>query len=281
MSESPIDADKGQRREQPVTSTFSESFDAKPALERLDILEEAAAALCSAAEATHDVAALRQVVDLCERAVQAAPVESVRHGLAVYNLFSVLGTLYAWTREHALRQRAADLAKVWLDSPEAPRDGREPQYLLSLGAYLYRVALATSERKDIDAAIQVLEGARSFVKTGTPVDCTAAAFLADIHLDQYRRTAIPTELRAAIELSAIPIASKRSRIELRQLGLKVFSRAMVWSYEELSANEDLELALDSARTGMQEATTDRDRMEFLSVIATALRYRFKEAKKSE
>ena len=78
---------------------------ARAVLEYLNQLESQAAALLVQAKSMDDVSAFRRAVELLEQGVAVAPVESARHGMAVINLCSGLGSLYQQTGEIAALQQ--------------------------------------------------------------------------------------------------------------------------------------------------------------------------------
>ncbi len=273
MTESTVAAAR-QQYDELSAGVESTTFAAKPTLERLNLLEATASSLLVVANQTQNVVQLRQVIELFERAVDTAPFESPRHGMAVMSLCAALGTLYRWTADDKVWQESVEAASRWTHAVSAP-DWRAPLYLLAEAILLYHRSHATESDSDTTAAIEALNSVRSKVRRGSGVYCTATTLLAELQLAAYRRTHSPEELERALRNAVEVVDSPHAQKNERRICLGVLAEAFILRYESGRSVGDLDAAITAGTQGQSEAVSDADAVEFVERLATARRHRYK------
>jgi hypothetical protein len=253
----------------------SNSLQTKHALERLNLLESEVAALLDKSESTHDPFALTRCVEMCEQAVELAPIESSRHGMAVINLCNVLGLLYRSTADKSFLRRAGEVVTYWLKAIPID-DWRLPLYLLAAGVATYHNAFVSESETDEDNAIAALENVRSTVKPGAGVYCTSSSYLAELRLKRYERTWNLKDLEVCIVHTVEVLDAPRALMGERQNCCRLFVQAMFRHYEVLGSISDIDAAIEALEMFLKNDLSRDEKAKLHALMGTALRFRFNE-----
>jgi tetratricopeptide (TPR) repeat protein len=235
-------------------------------------------ALSDIVDRTGDRTSWDELIGRLRRAIELTPLDSANHGRRVMDLCSALGKLYQQTGNIAIWQQGLDVIEQWQGVVPID-DWRAPLYMLAQAILFYYHALTTDEDEDAQVAIRMLEQARSHVKWGSGVYCTASNLLANLRFQRFIQTGKPLDLEATIAHALDVIQAERAQPHERLLSLENLSRALTLRNElGIGSADALDAAVEFAQTAIELTPQGGDVAVPYLLHALALRQRFRHSR---